>query len=389
MDHRMSDGGVMQLPESATRPTERRTLDFAPAGEVRPLRLADIPAVVELHRLAFPGNRPREQLVEFLHGAFFGHPWRDSGQHSLGCVDRADRLIGCLGIMPRPMQVGERLLRVAVTHNFIVHPAHRSSLAAVKLLHAATRQGQDLTLADGDEASRRISESMGGKVFQAWSSRWLRVLRPATLGAHLLWKRVAGSRANGATPSEPNGDRLDGSAVGRSDGPGQQADAPQSTPCPDRLLDLLTRVTAEFSLRPSYSERSLESLLGMLARTRRPQKLRGALVRGTSGEAAGWYLYYSRPGRIGQVLQLGALRGARKRVLRALFIDARLDGNLGLSGQVDPFWRAALRRTMCLIGPGKSWTIGYSHVPAVLNAISSGDAFLSRLEGEGWIRLAF
>jgi hypothetical protein len=361
------------------------------ARGVAPLYRADVAEVVELHRHAFPGNRPREELEQFLKETLLDHPWAEPGLRSLVYRDARGRIVGCIGVMPRPMQLEDRLLRAVVTHNFMVHPDHRRTLAGVALLRAAAALGQDLTLAEGDATSRELCVGMGGVVYPDRSALWVRVLRPVPLAAKLVG-RIAGKHSSRWSHANGNGSgNANGNGGGHSDGKGASPDRTRRHQSPDAeaLLEVMRSVTEPFRLRPSYSEEALRWLLATLARTRRPQWLRGRIVPGPERQPVGWYLYYSRPGDIGRVLQLGAVPGARTRVLDELFADAAREGNVGVSGPSDPFWRGALRRGLCLPARGKSWILGHSRIPDVARALSSNSAFLSRLEGEGWLRLAF
>ncbi|HZD06068.1 MAG TPA: GNAT family N-acetyltransferase, partial [Longimicrobiales bacterium] len=142
---------------------------------MRPLVPEDIAPVVELHRTAFGAHRPREHLTAFLTDILFEHPWRDEGFPSLAYVSEDGKLVGCLGAMSRPMMLGSRPIRTVVTHDFMVDPAHRHGLAAVRLLRAMVDRGPDLLLADGNEASRRIGQALGATVVEERSGRWLRI----------------------------------------------------------------------------------------------------------------------------------------------------------------------------------------------------------------------
>jgi hypothetical protein len=154
------------------------------------------------------------------------------------------------------------------------------------------------------------------------------------------------------------------------------------------MLDLIERHTRQLALRPVYEEGSLSWLLGMLRKTRRDQKLRARVVRAES-EAIGWYVYYSRPGRVGRVLQMGSAPSSQRQVLDHLFADAVREGNVGLSGQSDPAWTNALAAASCKARPGRTWLLVYTANPRVKRALAGSDAFLSRLEGEAWLHFGF
>lgn len=359
---------------------------------VRPLVPADLDQIVELHRQGFGEKAPRQDVGDFLGDIFFGHPWIDEALPSLAYIDATGRLIGVLGVMPRPMLLDGQPIRAVVTHNFVVTPGHRAGLAAIQLMRALIAAAPDLTLADGNETARRMSEALGGTTLVPRSERWVRVLRPAGLAVHLMSGWIEGwhvpsyvNRALAGLSAGPDAIArvLPGSPVytRTADGPDDELDV-------GLLLDLIERHTRHLSLRPVYAEGALSWLLHVLRKTRQDQALRARAVR-AGGEAIGWYVYYSRPGRVGRVLQIGSAPAAQRKVLDHLFSDAVQAGNVGLSGQSDPAWARALEAASCRRRPGRTWLLAYTSNPRVKRALGGSDAFLSRMEGEAWLHFGF
>jgi hypothetical protein len=380
----------------------RPTIDSASAGRarrprpvpkahVRPLTPDDLDQVVELHRQGFGEGAPREELRTFLGDVFFGHPWIDDSLPSLAYVGKTGALIGCLGCMPRPMMLGGEPIRAVVSHNFLVAPEQRNGLAAIQLMRALMAGKPDLTLADGNAAARKISEALGARTLSSRSNRWFRVLRPAGLGVHLVdevltgWKAppvvhraLAGISAVPVTIARALSSPPTRSApVG--DGAGSEA---------SEVVEVMDRLTRHLALRPVYTEATFAWLLEVLRRTRRDQSLRVAAVR-ASGEIVGWYVYYSRSGGVGRVLQLGAGPNAQEQVLEQLFADALNEGNVAVTGQSDPAWSSAFKATSCRIRPGRTWMLLQTSDPRIERAFATSDVFLSRLEGEGWLHFGY
>lgn len=355
-------------------------------GRVKSLESTDVDHIADLHARAFGGDRGRADLRSFLKGIFFEHPWLDETLPSLGYFDRRDQLVGCLGVMPRPMTFNGRPIRAVTTHNFMVDPGHRGGLAALHLMKSLLAHSPDLTLADGNEPARRISEAMGGRVVQARSGRWLRVLRPSGLGVCVVGRRLPGplERAMRVLATFPDDilSRLPGSAFA--------APFPEGSAADMTAIDFVANVsyhTRALALKPIYTEESASWLLARLRSSRRNQILRARAVH-DGGGVAGWYVYYSRPHEVGRVLQLGARRGARPLVLRHLFADALGEGNVGLSGQADPVWVEDLRAASCVFRPGSTHLLAHVADATVGQCLATEDAFLTRLEGEGWLHFA-
>lgn len=356
---------------------------------VRPLVREDIPRLSEMHLNGFPGDRTKGAVESFLTSILFDHPWVDDRMPSLGYEGPDGRLIGCLGVMPRPMMLNGKPLMAAISNNFIVDPDGQPSIAAFALMRHLRSAGADLILGEANGTARKICERLGWTTMTDRSRRWLRPLRPAALGATLLERwRLPSSAArmlrgastlpdtlSARTPGSPLRVRKPESEDAVLDGP--------------RLLALHARMERRFTLRPCYDEASLSWLLATLRRTRRPQQLRGGIVPDDEGGDAGWYLYYSRPGGIGRVLQLGSEDGQRERVLNHLFHDAWSLDNHAVTGQADPGWNDALETNCCFFREGSSWLITHARDDTIRRALSNGDAFMSRLETEAWITFAF
>jgi len=356
---------------------------------VRPLTRDDIPRAAEMHLNGFPGDRSRDAVETFLTTIMFDHPWVDDRMPSLGYVGPQGRLLGCMGVMPRPMTMNGEPVRAAISNNFIADPEGQPGLAAFALIRTLRSLGADLILGEANATARDICERMGWFTVRTRSYRWLRPLRPAALGVGLLegW-RLPRRAARLLRPICRIPDafltRAPGSPLRVS--PPARDDTPLNAP---RLLEALTRVTEACALRPTYDEPSLAWLLDTLRRTRREQVLRAGVVPADDGEVAGWYVYYSRPGGLARVLQLGAQDGRRSQVLRHLFYDAWRDGNNAVTGQADPAWTDDLVAASCFFREGRSWLVAHCPDPTTSRTLSSKDAFMSRLETEAWITFAF
>lgn len=360
---------------------------------VRPLEAGDVPAIAALHRRVFghggSGNGeaptvPDDDLTRFLDVILRDHPWRDPDLPSL-VYEQDGEVIGCLGVMPRPMDFRGRRLRVAISHDFMVDPSARSTLAGLHLSRAAFRLPHDLLLADGNDASRAIWERSGGTTSLCHSLRWRRLLSPSRYMVPALANGGALGRA--CRPLLGGVDRL---LRWRAPELFQLPD-PEGSSEPLEVSSLLTcteQVGNDRALRPVYDRRSLAWLLDRLERRKPPAELRRALVRGSDGAPLGWYLYVLRPAGIAEVVQVVSMDGGLGDVLDHLFVDAWKHGAIGVAGQADPLHLQDLGGAGCVLDGGQSWLLVCTDDPEVARAIDRGDVFLTRLECEGWIRLA-
>lgn len=356
-------------------------------GGVRALDARDIPQVAQLYR-SLPGKdagEPSEVLESRLRTILLEHPWCDESIPSLVFEEERGRIVGCIGVLPRPMIFNGHRIKAAVSHSFIVQPGSRSTLAAFELAKHFLSGPQDLSMAEGSNVSRRIWERSGGSTSLLYSLCWTRPLRPSRyvlsflrrrgLPAAVGWTLDPICRAiDTVTPlvpqkpfrlSEPEvtGGELDGGTLCRS----------------------IAKFANTRGLRPHYDEEGSTWLLTTLDEKRDRGAFRRVVVR-DEHEAVGWYLSYENAGGIGEVVQVGAKDDRIDDVLDHLFHSARSRGLVAVTGQVDPALFHALAKKHCLFHhDGDSWMLIHSRDPELSQAIHQGDAFLSRLDGEWWI----
>ncbi len=372
-----------------------RALRHPARGRVRELEEADLGEVVDLHRRSFGATAlDPEELHDHLADLFFGHPWRDTRLPSLAYQDADGRIAGCLGVMPRPMSLGGRPILATVSHDFMVDPGRRSTMAALELLRAYFAGPQDLSLAEGNDASRRLWRALGAGTSLAFSLRWTCPLRPARWALDLAGRRgVAGWQRAAARPAAALADlvaaRLPGSPFRLA---GKAASAAGAAALEAEPLDARTlagsirRLAERRSLAPVYTPETLGWMLGVLEHRPAKGELRRALLT-RGGEPAGWYLYYSRPGGTAEVIQVGAAEENAAPVLDHLLSDARHRGALAATGLLDPAHVAAFSERPCLFHRGRSAPslLVQARDPEILQALHTGDAFFTHLEGEFWV----
>ena len=352
---------------------------------VRPMREADVPGAVELFERIYPAQRwaSRAACEAYFRDVLFANPWRDPGLPSWVAED-GGRISGLYAIMPRRMRLGARALRIAVGCQFMVDPGPRRSLIALQLTQKCLAGPQDLTLADGaNDLMRRTWRGIGGDVPLLYALHWTRPLRPACHALALLERRGA-RLARAARPLAAAADaiatRLPPNRFLRA--AASTADRPLAAA---EMIALLPEMLDGAALRPEYDARSLGWLLEQAGRKTRFGRLRARLVH-EAGRALGWYLYYVRRGAAAEVLQLAARAGCFERVLRHLLADAWREGACALRGRIDPRYAQELSQRHCWFRWDGTWTLAHTRDRELAAALHAGDAFLSRLEGEWWMR---
>jgi hypothetical protein len=358
-------------------------------GQLRPFVDDDISQVADLHRRIF-GVRDKgspELYRGYLHEVFLNNPWYDKSLCSLVYEEGSGKIGGFLGVMPRPMWMKGRLIRAAVSSQFIVDPESRFKLAGLQLLKAFLSGPQDLSLADeANDSSRALWERLGGSTALLYSIHWTCILRPAQ------YVRLRLGRRNLLGPLtfvlKPFCQVIDSVAARAADNTYYRT----ATSCvgEDPDVETLLKCSDVFrhphSLRPEYDRCSLEWLLGKAAQTNGHGNFQKVAVRNAARELVGWFLYYLDRHGTGEVLQIGSKKTSAHEVLDQLFYHAWRSGAVVLRGRLEPGLMPELLAWRGLTHRRRYWTLIHSQKPDILDTIHRGDAFLTRLEGEWCMR---
>ena len=372
-------------PEQLAR---RNGMDAAMAT-IRVLAEDDVPAAAALFARVYPEYRWRSQdaCEAYFREMLFDNPWRDPEIPSW-VAEENGRLSGFYAVLPRRMLMRGRPIRVAVGCQFIMAPDNRNSLTALQLTKACISGPQDLTLADGANAqARRMWVAIGGAAPLLYSLHWTRLLRPTRHALSLLESHGAIARpvALAARPLCAAADalfaRLPPNRFLR-----EHRDFPEVAPDPAKMLSHFSDYTGGSALQPVYDPGTLAWLLDQAARKKRHGKLRSHAVLGNKRQLIGWYLYYLNAGGVGEVVQIAARDGCFDQVLQQLLVDAWKNGAVAVHGRVEPRFMPELSDRHCWLRREGPWTLIHSRNAEILSAMEQGDAFLSRLEGEWWLR---
>jgi hypothetical protein len=273
-----------------------------------------------------------------------------------------------------------------VSTQFMVDPDRHAGPAAIDLMKRLFAGPQDLSFSDGaHQLSRQLWKRLGGDVALLHSLDWTRILQPARYGMDALrTMRLPGLIQHVLRPVcralDAIASRRDPFRVPLPTGVAEEA-------TPETLLAWLSRWSGGEALQPAYDE-SLVWLLRHAGEKKRHGVLRSRLVCNAKGEHVGWYLYYLKSGGTSTVVQVRARRHSAALVLNHLFHDAREYGALALSGPVQPELMEELVATRCIFRCQGLGVLVQSRNPELLASIHRGDAHLSRLDGEWWLRFS-
>jgi hypothetical protein len=329
------------------------------------------------------GARSRD-LAKYLEKIFLEAPWRQEDIGALVYTEQG-RILGFLGVMERRMQFEGQKIRVAVVSQFFIDREKHRGLGAVQLLRKFFSGPQDLSYTDGAaEQAARVWEAAGGEAARLYSFNWLRVLRPvATLQEQSIgrrqngmWKWINGAVRVGAIPVDVLAGRW---TIPQDVYASEQIDS-------DGLWELIQHCESREKLRPDYDRETFRWLMRETAEARYGN-LKMKVCRDEDGQLAGWFIYYARRGGACLTMQTGARRqDQHRKILRSLFADASDEGGTSVKGQSQPKLLVSLTEEKCLFRHPNSSVLIQSRNEKLRAAIHRGDAALSRLDGECWLR---
>lgn len=355
---------------------------------IRPFVKDDIPQVADLHEKVF-GCRERSApptLRAYFEEVFLNNPWYDDALPSLVYQEHNRKITGFMGVLPRRMSINGRPVQVAISTQLMVEP-HCNGLEALQLLETFFSGPQDLSLDDGaDDIGRKLWLPFRGTTALLYSIHWTRPLRPARYIMSILSKRKP--LAPLAFIARPFCSGLDAFATRMPQSHFRQSATSFSEEelTEETFLAYLPKLVRRRLLRPEYDEVSIRWLFDMAAQTNGHGNFQKVLVRNQKQEIAGWYIYYLNPGGISEVLQIVAKENSINDVLDRLFYHAWRKGVIALSGRLEPRFMQEFSDKYCLFNRGGSLMLMHSNKPELLQAIYRGDAFLTRLECEWWMR---
>jgi GNAT superfamily N-acetyltransferase len=355
---------------------------------IRPLAEGDLEQVASLYELvARSGSRKAPpRMVQFFQESFFEHPWVDPEIPSLIAEDGDGRIVGFIGSHVRRFCFDGRRVRLGCSGHLVTDPGARNQAVGAFLMRRYLAGPQDVTITDTASAVvRRIWETAGGQTAYTSCIGWVRVFRPwAFVGAYLGHRKRSG--AVRAIPWPVSG-ALDPLSVrlGRARLQVEKPDGGTEALDADTLVDHLAEVTEFVRLYPDYDAAFLEWLFREMALTTTHGSLTRALVRDGKGQAVGWYVYYRKPGGIGQVMQVAARPRLLGQVLDHLFYDAQSSGSAAIQGRLEPRLLEPLASRNVLLHPSGYLALVDAREQEILESIVTGNALLTRMDGEWWM----
>jgi hypothetical protein len=336
-------------------------------------------AVAELFELIVrSGSRePPPGLAKYFERSLLDHPWYDPEIPSLVYVDEG-QIAGFLASYVRRFRFEGRPVRLACSAHLITDPKVRAKAAGAFLMKQFLAGPQEATFTDtASDEMRRIWEGLGGVRSHLACIGWVRIFRPARFAFAYRSRHRVGSASQPMTRPA--------SVVSRIRRPRAGSVVVAEPLSPQVLVQHLPAVTGSLRLYPNYDDEFLDFLFRDMEGARTRGMLVRTLVRDATGDVLGWYVYYLRPGGISQVQQIAAPQRHVEAVLDHLFDDARSKGAAALQGRVEPLLLDSLSRRRCLLHYSGYLALVHARDSELLYAIASGQALMTRMEGEWWM----
>jgi hypothetical protein len=336
------------------------------------------------------GSAELDAQARYLADVYLDNPWYDPELPSLVCTDDG-RIDGFLGVVARPMALrGGQPVRSAASSNFRVRGGDRGGprnpLIAIRLLKRFFEGPQDLSVANGATASsKKIWEGCGGLSVPLYSLDWFWPIRPVRGFLELAARQRGKPWPRGLRGLTDAADLVAGRWLARR----AMRDDRGATHVLTELeassaVERLARAPG-FDLTPRYDAASFAWLLDKCRDRAIDGHLRAMAVSEPQGRDLGWFVYYEKRERVGEVVQMVAGEGRLEAVLRAAIADAATQGLALLRGDVDGRDLQAYRDALCLLNTGR-WMLVHSRRQAIVDSFMRGSALFSGLDGERWIR---
>ncbi len=361
-------------------------------GEIRPFteEFAEDAAALYFRVMRGQTRPPGETLPKYFCQMLIDNPWASSETPSLVYLENG-KLVGTLGVIPRTMEFRGRRILVVTTTQFMVDPEYRRSFAALELLRRCFQGPQDMSWTDGaGEAVGGVWTAAGGRTAPLYSFHWARVLHPLGSARSLLdraggsWRLLKGASAVVTVPGDYLLSKLPFGAF-------RLPASPYSSRLvsAEELFACIQEIGWREPLKPAYELPSFRWMMSEVAKAHSLGELRMTTVQDPKGVRCGWFAYCAKPGGTAYVLQIGVRRRDQfDSTLLALFRDAWQAGCIVVKGQSIPQFLTKLTEQFCLFRHASSAALVQSRDPDLLNTVRAGEAALTFLDGESWLRFS-
>jgi hypothetical protein len=157
----------------------------------------------------------------------------------------------------------------------------------------------------------------------------------------------------------------------------------------EEMLACIQELGWREELKPLYTPETFSWLMREAAKNV-AATLRLVTVATSDAQPCGWFIYYAVRGGPSFVLQIGVRAKEDFRdTLLALFRDAWEQGSACVKGAAIPQYLTAMTELGCIFRHPHDRVVFHSRNAEIANAVRTGDAAITRLDGTGWMRFAW
>lgn len=350
---------------------------------IRPFVAEDAESVASLWQYWFKDKTrtPDQALIDLVRHIYLEDPNVDPDITSLVAENQAGKMLGFLGASVMPVVVDGSDAKMAGIFPSVVDP-EASTTVATFLLRRFLAGPQVFTFSDGGHVKfERIWEGLGGQIAQMQSMRWVKLFRPVQVATPAGRSRVLRPLLSGV-------DRAVRALGGKNLRLATRAAAQGgfvTEPATAEDLALVTPAMQRHArLRPVYKAAHLRWQFAQMARIAEQGEFTARLVRTQSGEPAGWFVYYLKPGGVSRVFALEGHDRYLAAVTDQLMADADRRGAGALMGRMEPRLRRVIAERTPLVYTRGSLQMIHSKDPSLMHDAQLGRLAYSRLQGENW-----
>jgi hypothetical protein len=372
----------------------RRVAPYPAASSDRPRRSgaramarADVPAVARLFNRAFrrQQSQPGEELVRYLETVFLGSPGYAPEHGSVVHENDAGGIDSAMLSLPMEFTFRDRRIVGRLLCAFMVD-GKTGAAGAARLARSLRATRQELCFSDNaSPVSADHCVAGGGIVLPVQSLEWQRFFRPLAGAAIVAGRRFPMLRSRLLAAALRPLDRL----LRRwspSVMPGRAPGCRTRTASLDEFLGCAGPMLQRFSLRPAWSKREFDWLVGVAALNRSLGALQCRKVE-EDGRTIGAFLFFGRPNHMATVLNVLCEEGREFDVTAEMFAYLDAEGYAAAVGMAQPFLMNAISRQRWLSFRHRGYFCFITRHADLRQAAERNDIYVGGLASESWSRL--
>ncbi|MCC5905979.1 MAG: hypothetical protein JJU13_07235 [Balneolaceae bacterium] len=292
---------------------------------------------------------------------------------------------GFLGVITNSFRYKEKTIKVANCHHLMATEQARAKLVPMKMLQKFLSGPQDLSFADNSsESTRMLWKRLGGEPAVGECIFYKVPLKPLSFALRpflkSFYKPVQNITALFAKGTDTVAGKIRLPMFYR-----KRLDVELTPLHSQMLLMALDKISNRYFLFPDYDLSKIEHLFNLLSREKRYGTLHKFAILDGKGGVAGWFIYYSLPGGVCEVIQAVSVPGMETVLFDSLTWHAYMQGGIELSGRLmaSQFQTPFTTKAICM--PARMWTLFHSRDTDLMLDIQTGNAFFTRLEGDLWL----